>query len=67
MPENGVSTGRDRRTVVDDFRQTHGYREAKDIDDDLTEAPEYIVRLIVKVISVSLETEGLRRGRRGKG
>ena len=40
VPEYGVSTGRGKRTVVDgalvdDFRLTHGYWEAKDIHDDL--------------------------------
>ena len=40
VPEYGVRTGRGRRivvdgTLVDDFRLTHGYWEAKDIHDDL--------------------------------
>ena len=40
VPEFGVSTGRGKRIVVDgalvdDFRLTHGYWEAKDIHDDL--------------------------------
>ena len=40
VPEFGVSTGQGRRIVVDgalvdDFRLTHGYWEAKDDDDDL--------------------------------
>ncbi len=40
VPEYGVSTGRGKRIVVDgalvdDFRLTHGYWEAKDIHDDL--------------------------------
>ena len=40
VPEYGVSTGRGKRIVVDgalvdDFRLTHGYWEAKDIQDDL--------------------------------
>ena len=40
VPEYGVRTGRGRRIVVDgalvdDFRLTHGYWEAKDIHDDL--------------------------------
>ncbi len=40
VPEYGVSTGRSKRIVVDgalvdDFRLTHGYWEAKDIHDDL--------------------------------
>ena len=40
VPEYGVNTGRGRRIVVDgalvdDFRLTHGYWEAKDIHDDL--------------------------------
>lgn len=40
VPEYGVSTGRGKRIVVDgalvdDYRLTHGYWEAKDIHDDL--------------------------------
>ena len=40
VPEYGMSTGRGKRIVVDgalvdDFRLTHGYWEAKDIHDDL--------------------------------
>ena len=40
MPEHAVSTRRNKRIVVDgvlidNFRLTHGYWEAKDIDDDL--------------------------------
>ena len=40
MPEYGVRTGRGRRIVVDgaqvdDFRLSHGYREAKGDHDDL--------------------------------
>ena len=40
VPEYGVSTGQGKRIVVDgalvdDFRLTHGYWEAKDIHDDL--------------------------------
>ena len=40
VPEYGVNTGRGKRIVVDgalvdDFRLTHGYWEAKDIHDDL--------------------------------
>ena len=40
VPEYGVSTGRGKRIIVDgalvdDFRLTHGYWEAKDIHDDL--------------------------------
>ena len=40
VPEHAISTRRDKRIVVDgalidNFRLTHGYWEAKDIDDDL--------------------------------
>ncbi|MCY4082665.1 MAG: hypothetical protein OXF54_20655 [Caldilineaceae bacterium] len=40
VPEHAVSTRRNKRIVVDgalidNFRLTHGYWEAKDIDDDL--------------------------------
>ena len=67
-----MRTGRDKRIVVDgvlvdDLRLTCSYRDAKYIANDLAGAPEYIVQLIGKVISVSLETVEIVVGLLGLG
>lgn len=56
-----MRTSRDKRIVVDgvlvdDLRFTRGYWDAEDVANDLAEAPKYIVPMIGKRISVSLET-----------